>query len=423
MRLSPSALLAALLPLLFCAALPLRAKQQETVSPILWRTDYAAARQEATEKRKPVIVLFRCARLSSDLKTLEDQISRPTDPELSRLLSERVIPLRLGTLKGVDLKTFRFDYDLSLVALVLDPVSSRTLARWGSRDGVSATSRLSVSSLSHLLSAVTKDYQPDKAPKTASSPRTLNDQYPRFAASKRAQEVCYHCHYATDARYADARANTTFTQAMLFSFPLPENIGFSLETDSGNRVRAVQGGRSAAKAGIRPGDTITQANATPIFTVADLQWALDTVPDKGKVTLHLTRAGKPIQATLSLPSGWRETDISWRPSQGAIPPFVGMWETPLSPEEKTALGIPRDRLALRVTSLFAGEQWKMAQSTVQKDDVIIAVGEKSDLPAMLPRQLHTYIRLHYKVGDTLPLTVLREGKRIEVTAPCVEVSW
>lgn len=350
---------------------------------------------------------------------------RPDNPELASLLTDRVIPLRFTSLKGVDLSTFRFDYDLTFVALLLDPISGKTIARWGSRDSESATNRLSMPGLMRMVRAALADYRPGKTTGFPQPPaQTLPEQYPTFAASKRAQEPCYHCHYAHDAQLNQARADGNFTKAMLFRYPLPENIGISLDVDKGNLIRAVRPVSVAAKAGVRVGDVLLRANDTRIYTTADLQWALDPVPSPGKVALTIARGGKPLPPLfLALPAGWRETDISWRPSQGVIPPTLGIWETALTPEEKRALRIGEDRLALRVTFLFAGEKWKAAQGDLKKGDVIVAVGGKNNLPAMNARQFHTYVRLHYNVGDTLPLTVLRDGERREVLVPCVEVTF
>lgn len=404
------------LPVLLLLPQVVPAAQDTTTgpSPIVWRSDYLAARQEAITSGKPLFVLFRCPRVR-DERALDLRVA---SPKVSELLAQRFITVRFSTLKGIDLDTFQFDYDLDAAALVLDPVTGKTLARWGSRKEQEATG-----GLIQALRKVAAGYTPGVGQSSTAPPRTITDKYPRFGASRRAKEACYHCHYAQDARFAQARADGTFTQAMLYLFPPPENIGITLDREVGNKVKQVKAVSPAAKAGVRAGDTITQAGDTRVYSSADLQWALNAVPDAGKITLRLSRENKPLPPfILRLVPGWRKTDVSWRASQGGVPPFIGTWETPLTAEEKTPLGIAADRLALRVTFLFSGAVWKMAQSDLRKGDVIIAVGGKTPLLAMTAQQFHTYIRLHYKVGDTLPLTVLREGRRVDVSVPCVEVS-
>jgi hypothetical protein len=324
----------------------------------------------------------------------------------------------------VDVDTFRFDYDLTLSGLFMDGRDNRILARWGARDGDSAVQRLSVAGLKRALKDLAAVYAARKPESPKRSPgRTLPQRYPAFALTKRASESCYHCHYAHDAMLAQARADGTFKKAMLFMYPHPENIGITLDVDDNNRVRAVLTDTPAAKAGVRTGDRIVRAENTEIHTTTDLQWALNPVPSPGRVTLHIQRDGKPVlPLTLSLPDGWRKSDISWRPSQGTIPPILGIWEQPLKTDEKKKIGIAPDKMALRVSFLFPGEKWKRAQGELKKDDIIVAVGGR-ELPSMTPRQLHTYIRLNYEVGGAIPLTVLRGGQRREIIVPAVDVGF
>lgn len=345
---------------------------------------------------------------------------RPDDAELAALLSNDFVPVRLTSVKGVDLNTFRFDYDLTFVALVMDPRTGRTLARWGTRDGESATARLSIAGLKRALHQV-RTLPASSAAAEARKPFTAAD-YPAFAARKTAQESCYHCHYANDARFLQARANGTFTKAMLFQYPLPENIGVTLDVDRNNLVRAVLPDSPASKAGVRPGDTITKAGDNPVFTSADLQFVLNAVPEPGSVTLHLTRNQKalPKPVTLQLPRGWRETEISWRPSQGAIPPILGIWEKPLTEAEKQKRGVPAGKMALQVSFLFPGAKWEKTRGDLRLNDVIVGVNGTA-LAAMTPRRFHTHIRLNFNVGDTVTLNVLRGATRIDVAVPCLDV--
>lgn len=335
-----------------------------------------------------------------------------------------MVPVRLTSLKGVDLNVFRFDYDLTFALVLIDPRTEGTIARYGARDGASATDRLSVPGLTRSLRAAVAHMRgktPAPAPRRPA--RTVADAFPVFAGTKRAGEACYHCHYAHDAALAQARADGTFAKAMLFRYPLPESVGITLDVDRGNVVRTVLPGSPAATADVRPGDMIRRAEDTAVFSSADLQWALDPIPDGGgTVRLSLERAGKPVAATLKTAPGWRRAgvDISWRPSQGSVPPILGLWEKPLTAEEKEGLGIAPDRLALKVNFLFPGEKWKAARGGLRMNDVIVAVGGQ-ELPEMTPRQFHAWFRLNYDVGQTATFTVLRAGKRTDVAVPCVDV--
>jgi hypothetical protein len=349
-------------------------------------------------------------------------VVRPQDPELTELL-RRFVPVRITNMKAVDLNRFRFDYDLTFAVLMMTP-DGRTLARFGSQDWRSGTARMSVAGLKNAMRAVLRDFPREAArgaPVRAEVPRTIGD-IPVFAREAAAKEACYHCHFAHDAQYLQLRAIGSFRNTALFRYPLPENVGITLEVDRNNVVAAVAAGSPAASAGVRAGDTVVHAGDRRVYSAADLQFALESVAEPGRVALTVERDGRPRPPlSLRLPPGWRRTDISWRPSQGAIPPIIGIWEEKLGPEERRKLGIAPERMALRVSFLFPGEKWVRTRGDLRLGDIITGAGGKA-LPDMTPRQFHTHFRLSFEVGDTAVLDVLREGRPMKVTVPCLEVN-
>ncbi|WP_309715128.1 PDZ domain-containing protein [Armatimonas sp.] len=354
---------------------------------VRWQADLDAAFTEALAQKKLLFVLFRCQREKRDAAILQ-----PSDPKLIALLMEHYIPVRLISLKGVDLNRFRFDYDQQLMGLVLTP-DGVTLARWGGDD-------VSVASLVAALERLKSVAWPKVGAVPAS--QTLRQKFPAFAQSKRAEEPCYHCHYAHDAEIEQQRKAGTFQKLSLFRYPPPSVLGLTL--DDGNRIASVRPGSVAAKAGLKVGERLTVFNDQPIYTAADVAFALDALPAKvSRVVLN----GKPA----ALPSGWRTYDISARPSQGAIPPIFGFWEEPV-PGSKT--------LALKVNFVFPGEKWALSLGGLKLGDVIVAVDGKT-LPQMAPRQFHTWLRLNKDVGQKLKLTVMRDGKRLILTLPCLDL--
>lgn|GEM_PF-1171189 len=412
--------LIAALPLLVLAFSPSLA---QTPSGIAWRADYAAAQREAQEAGKPLLVVFQCP-VRGKVPTLEPGEST-ADSALADLLRREFVPVRLTSLKGVDLNTFRFDYDLTFAALVLDPRTEAVLARYSAPGGKSPSAHVSPAGFAHTLRAAAERFHrtPPPARRTEETPAaTITDLYPDFARSRRAGEPCYHCHYAADAAVAQDRARGMFAKAKLFRYPPPESVGLTLRADREDVVAAVQPGSPAAKAGVQPGDSLVSAGSAPVLSAADLQHALDPVPDPGRIALRLRRDGQEREAALSLPAGWRRSeDISWRSSQGAVPPILAIWEKELTPDEKRAIGIAPERLALRVVSLFEGEKWSEARGDFRLEDVILGAEGKPPLPAMSPRQFHAWYRLNYDVGQTATFTVLRDGKRTAVRVRCVDV--
>src|SRR5207244_11488435 len=115
-----------------------------------------------------------------------------------------------------------------------------------------------------------------------------------------------------------------FTKEKLCRHRDPENLGITLDVDVNNRVKSSRDRSPADVAGIRPGDIITSADSTSVLTAADLQYALDRVPEEGTVTLRIRRSDlKSRPYKLALTKGWRRSDIRWRQSQEAIGPTIG----------------------------------------------------------------------------------------------------
>jgi hypothetical protein len=352
-------------------------------------------------------------------KGLDAQVVHPQDAELSRLLAQ-FVPVRITNFKGIDLNRFRFDYDLTF-SVLMQSADGATYSRFGSRDWRGSAERMSIAGLKTAMQAVLERHRAGAAKAPAPAGKTLFVQdYPAFAKKRQAQDACYHCHYANNARFDQLQAEGKFSKSMLFQYPYPENVGLTLNIDRNNVVSAVAEGSPAAKAAIRPGDVLVQADETPVLTEADLQFALNPVPEPGAVTLKLNRDGKPLPPVrLDLPKGWRKTDISWRPSQGEIAPTVGIWAEPLKPDQKQARGIPEDRAALRVSFFFPGPHWAKTRGSLQMNDVITGLNGKP-LPALTTRQFHSHFRLNFEVGDTVTLNVLRGTQKLDIAVPCLE---
>jgi len=354
---------------------------------------------------------------------------RPEDPALAQLL-RRFVPVRLTSMKGIDLNQFRFDYDQTFAILMMD-VEGNTYSRFGSNDEKADAGRMSIIGLKHAMEGVLARHAQRKRSSVPSSANARNKpaaaavftivDYPAFAKTKTAQQACYHCHYANDARFLQSRAEGTFRKAMLFQYPFPENIGLTLEIDRNNLVKAVLPNSAASAAGVRKGDRVLVVNSVPVLTSADLQFALNPVPEPGKVVLEVERGGKRLSPlTLTLGPGWRRTDISWRPSQAGIPPTVGLWAEPLSEIKKKERGIAADLMALRISFLFPGPEAARSRGDLKTNDVIVGINGKNP-PVMNTRQFHSYFRLNFNVGDTVTLNILRGNQRLDIPVPCVEL--
>jgi hypothetical protein len=353
---------------------------------------------------------------------LDAQVVRPEDPELTQLL-QQFVPVRITNFKNVDMNRFRFDYDLTFAILMMD-ADGTTYSRFGSQDWRTLSARMSIAGLKTVMRQVLAQHRQHPAHRPpASAPWTsftLAD-IPAFRKGGGAKEECAHCHFANNFRFDQLRAEGRFSKEMLFMYPLPENLGLTLDVDDNNRVKSVTPDSPATRAGVRSGDRIIRANEIPVLTEADLQFALNPLPDPGRVTLQVQRARQhPRSVVLRLPHGWRRTDISWRPSQGSIPPTVGIWAEPLTEDQKRQRGLLADRMALRVSFFFPGEPWAKTRGDLKMNDVIVGINGQS-LPSMTTRQFHSHFRLAFNVGDTATLNVLRADQRLEIQVPCLDI--
>jgi membrane-associated protease RseP (regulator of RpoE activity) len=354
---------------------------------VSWRTANDAVFVEAKALHRPLFVLFACPK-----EKRAAPILRAENPALTHLLTERFLPVHYNSLKGIDLSLFPFDYEQQLMGLVLTPLGT-TLARWGGHDGNS------VASLVAFLKRVQAIPWPKEIPPSPSS-QTLAQRFPRFARTPRADEACYHCHYAHDAAITEQLAAKTFQKLSLYRYPPPSVLGLTLGDD--NQILVLAPGSPAQKAGLHVGERLARLNDKNLYSAADLSYALDALP---AATRTLSLNGK----RLTLPKDWRTYDISSRPSQGLVPPLFGFWEEPV-PGSKT--------LALKVSFLFISERWRASQGDLKVGDIIIAVDGKT-LSQMSAPHFHTWLRMNKEVGQNVALTVLRDGKRLVITLPCL----
>src|SRR5262249_36726834 len=114
--------------------------------------------------------------------------------------------------------------------------------------------------------------------------------------------------------------------------------------------------------------------------------------------------------TLKLSGTWRRSqDPSWRESLHVAGPGAGFWGQKLEKEEREKLGLPADRMAVRVTFIWGDFTRKAG---IQKDDIVVKFdGLNHDMT--IP-QLHAHLNLNRNYGDAIPLTVRRGAKEHEL---------
>lgn len=316
--------------------------------------------------------------------------------------------LRITNMRGVDLRVFDFDFDLTWAAFFMNG-HEKIYGRFGGRDATSADGYLTLSGLKYAMRAALNAHRRElesKPNEAASVPRTV-EQYPDAKRIK--ADACIHCHQVYDFHRQVKRAAGAWRLDDVWEYPLPANIGVVLDVKQGNRVQSVNEGCPADRAGLRAGDELTEVNGQPAASFADVQYGLHRAKTEKSVRIAWMRNEKPHAATLELPEGWRKTDISWRASMWGLEPTPHVYGRDLSAREKRDLGLPEDGMAFRQGDFVPGPA-KMAG--IKGGDVIFGIDGKTRNLTML--QFNAFVRLNYKPGDRITFNLLRDGKRLEI---------
>jgi hypothetical protein len=316
--------------------------------------------------------------------------------------------VRLERITGVDLNVFDFDFDLTFMAFFMGP-DGKVLGRFGGREAGDPDKYLSLPGLRFAMQAALEKHRgrkPEKAP--APEPKKLLvEEYP--AAKRLGKRECIHCHQVFEFRRMEQQSLGKWKREDRWVYPLPKNVGLTLDVNQGNRVQAVAADSSAEKAGLRAGDLLQSLNGASIASFADVQYGLHQAPAVGTAPVVWKRDGKEHTGALELAAGWRKTNPTWRPSLLEIMPSIPLSGEDLSAAEKKKLGIAGKRLAFRHDDPV-GSQAKAVG--IQPGDVFIGVDGQT--PEMNMAEFFGYIRMNYLVGDQITLNLMRDGKRVDV---------
>jgi hypothetical protein len=313
-------------------------------------------------------------------------------------------------MRGVDLNVFDFDYDLTWMAFFLN-ADERIYGRFGSRDASSPDKFLTLAGLKHAMRAALAAHaqEPSTRPPLAkAAPRTPES----YTASKRLKpNQCIHCHQVRDFFRADMRAAGRWKQEGIWDYlpPQPESAGFVLDPERSNVLLQVVAQSAADQAGLKAGDELTCVNKMVVASFGDVQYALSKAPRTGTVPLAWRRGMKEMQATLSLPDGWRKQDISWRSFMWGLEPPAAVHGKDLTADEKKELGLPHTALAFRQGTFVPPAS---REAGIKPNDIILGIDGKRLEMTML--QFNAHVRLDYRVGDKVTFNVLRDGKPLDV---------
>jgi serine protease Do len=314
------------------------------------------------------------------------------------------VRVRLIRVAGANLNLFEFDFDLTWAAFFLN-ADERIYGRFGGRDASSADSRNTLPGLRYAMTAALEAHKTDNA----KPPRTEKVLRVEDYAGGRRARGCVHCHQVWEFRRDSMMAAGTWNRDDIWVYPLPENIGVTLDKDRGDSIKAVKPSSVAEKAGIKAGDRLRKLNDYPIASFGDAQFALHKAPKSGEIPVTWEHAGKSIEAKLQVAEGWRKTNLTWRTSMLSMLPSISLTGDDLTPAQKKALGLDEKRLAFKQEQ-FVHREAKAAG--IQPGDIIIGINDLVQNVAML--EFFGYVRQNFLVGDKITINVIRNGKRIDL---------
>ena len=409
---------------------PQPGERPEPFPSVEWRSDLPAALDEAEASGRPLFVTLRCLPckqcLGFDQAVLEG--GSDLDPWLSQFVTVRLTDARALDLRIFPVEGFQ-DLDLSWWGWFLSP-DLRVYGVFGGKDHVSDTTRISPAALATTLERVLEHHYDPRRPgweeqfELDGPPADLSEEVespldlPGYASwEERAELVdCLHCHQVAEIQRQPALDAGTFDKRLdLAVWPLPENVGLTLERDDGLLVTAIAEPSPAHEAGIRAGDRLAVAEGRRLFGQADFRGVMHRGPrSAGELELRFFRGDELHGATLQLAPGWRQTELSWRisVSQGNVGAHPGFaWAHPAKDADRRRAGVPRGSMAIRPWFGRKPDKGPAHAAGLREKDLIVAVGGRS--PDLAARDFMTWFRLHHDRGDTVRLTVrdARGGER------------
>ncbi len=208
-------------------------------------------------------------------------------------------------MRGVDLDLFDFDYDLTWMSFFLN-ADGVVYGRYGGRDAESADSRMSLAGLRYAMKAALARHGRGEAarPRPQRGPAHTVEQYP--ATRRLPERACIHCHQVYDLRRESLQAAGKWRREELWVYPLPENVGLTLDIDRGDVVARVAADSAVARLGIRAGDRLLALNFQPVASFADVQYILHRAPSKGRLSIAWQHDGRREKGELMLDDDWRK---------------------------------------------------------------------------------------------------------------------
>jgi hypothetical protein len=346
---------------------------------------------------------------------------------------EEFVRVRMVQANAMDLTRFQFDYDLTFAAFLMN-ADGTIYGRFGSRSSQDAMEDMSMAGFRLALEGALDlhdDYPANRnalAGKQPVPPRYERpEQYPSLASYTEDLDYegevvrsCMHCHQINEAErmlYRDA--NEPVPDKVMFPWPAPRIIGLELDRLEQATISSVAPSSLADRAGLKVGDIIETIDSQPIVSIADVQWILHHADDGDHLRVRVSGTGGARYVTITLPAGWRKnTDIGWRVSSWDVRRMGtgGLVLRALSDDERAAADVGEDALGLSVDHVGQWSPHDYAKKAgFLKEDIIVSFDGKTH--AMTRSQLLAYTMQETTAGHIIPVTVLRDGARVNLQLP------
>ncbi len=347
---------------------------------------------------------------------------------------DQFVCVRLVQTNGLDLSLFQFDFDLTFSVFFLN--ADKTIyGRFGTRSSrEEATEDITISGFRKALEGALilhKTYPATLqivAGKRGPAPTfKVPEEYPSLREYKPTLDYvgnvvtsCMHCHQVHDAQRKLVRSERKpLPDQVLYPWPMPDVVGLKLDPKERAKVEHVEPGSAAERAGFKAGDEIIYLQRQALLSIADVQWVLHNAGPAAQLEAIVRRGQDAVNLTLSLDEGWRrKADISWRTSSWDLRRMAagGMLLADMPDTERSQSGLDEDSMALFVKHIgLYGEHAIAKNAGFAKNDVLVAVDGKTN--RMSETEYFAYVMQNKLPGQRMPMTVLRGGKRIELTLP------
>ena len=411
------------------ALAPKPAKLPAPQPSVRWRIDLADALRQAQAENRPVFVTMRCLPCKQcsafDKNVLEG--GADLDPLLKQFVTVRLTDAQAVDLRLLPMEGFQ-DFDLSWWGWFLSP-EGKVYGVFGGRDEVSDETRMSVPALAATLKRVLDHhYDPrrsewnivgpapalDGPAKTAKDLPGYRSWFDRGGPEVKAA-TCIHCHQVAEIVRQPAVDLRQFDKRRDFDvWPLPENLGITVDRDHGLLVTKVAPGSAAEKAGLRAGDELGAAGGRKLFGQADFRGVLHRGPrGAGSIDVVWLRQGQVRSGTLAVADGWRKTVLDWRMSvsQGNVGGDPGFFPLPFNASKRQQRNIPAGTMAVEP---YLWPEAPARAAGIRGDDAVIAVGKES--PDIAGRAFLVWFKQRYDRGDEVTLTLKDpQGRERKVT--------